>query len=47
MPPPQAKPAQPKDTGAVIWSKVSKGAAVASGMAMPKVGLEGLVEYWM
>lgn len=45
MPPPQAKPAQPTDTGATIWRSVSNGAELASGMAMRKVGLEALLEY--
>lgn len=34
MAPPHAKPAQPKDTGAIICSNVSKGAAFASGIAI-------------
>lgn len=45
MPPPQAKPAQPMETGAVIWRRVSKGAEPASGTAMRKVGFEALLEY--
>lgn len=43
IPPPHENPAQPRATGAVICRTASKGAAVASGMARRKTGLDGLV----
>lgn len=45
MAPPHAKPTQPSDTGAMIWSNVSKGAVLVSGTATRKIRFDAVDEY--
>ncbi len=43
IPPPQAKPAHPREVGDIIWSIVSNGAEDVSGIAIRYTGIDALV----